>query len=50
MKHFRAKVKESTGNYIYPEYIGDVTKEYLIDFLGLNKPDVLEWDIEELDD
>ena len=54
MKHFRATIKEKGKDgvirHVFPEYVGDVTKEYLIDFWGLNNPDVLEWNIEEWDD
>lgn len=51
MKHFVATIKEmgTDGKVrtLHPEYMGDVTEEYLIDFWGLNHPDVLEYEIEE---
>jgi hypothetical protein len=55
MKHFKATIKEKSAkdglvHFLYPEYYGDVTKEYLIKFWGLDKPDVLEYKIEEYDD
>ena len=54
MKHFKATIKENSMDGVIrtlrPEFVGDATKEYLINFWGLNNPDVLEWKIEELDD
>ena len=54
MKHFRATIKENGSDgvirHVFPEFVGNVTKEFLIDFWGLNNPDVLEWTIEEYDD
>ena len=54
MKHFKATIKEKGMDGVIrtllPEFVGDATKEYLINFWGLNNPDVLEWKIEELDD
>lgn len=54
MKRFKATIKEKGADgiirHLHPEFVGDVTKEYLIDFWGLNNPDVLEWEINELDE
>ena len=54
MKHFRATIKEKGRNgvirHVYPEFVGNVTKDFLIDFWGLNNPDVLVWTIGEYDD
>ena len=54
MKHFKATIKEKGMDGVIrilrPEFFGDANKEYLINFWGLNNPDVLEWKIEELDD
>ena len=54
MKHFKATIKEKGMDGVIrtlrPEFFGDSTKEYLINFWGLNNPDVLEWNIEEYDD
>ena len=51
MKHFKATIKEKGMDGIIrtlcPEFVGDATKEYLINFWGLNNTDVLEWNIEE---
>ena len=53
MKHFKATIKEmgkdGVVGHVFPEFVGNVTREYLIDFWGLNNPDVLEWSIEEWD-
>ena len=53
MKHFKAPIKEKCMDGIIrtlrPEFVGDATKEYLINFWGLNNQDVLEWNIEEYD-
>ena len=52
MKRFVATIKElgKDGNVhvLHPEYVGDVTKEYLKCFWGLDEPDVLEWEINEI--
>ena len=52
MKHYKATIKEmgkdSVARHVFPEFVGNVTREYLIDFWGLNNPDVLEWEIEEI--
>ena len=54
MKHFKATIKEKGVDGVIrtlrPEFVGDATKEYLINFWGLNNPDVLEWNIEEYDE
>ena len=54
MKHFKSTIKENGMDGVIrtlrPEYVGDATKEYLINFCGLNNPDVLEWTIEEYDE
>lgn len=55
MKHFKAHIVEKNAKdgkirHLYPEYVGDATREYLIDFWGLNNPDVLEWMIDEWED
>lgn len=54
MKHFKATIKENGMDGVIrtlrPEFVGDATKEYLINFWGLNNPDVLEWTIEEYDE
>ena len=48
MKHFKATIKEKSGAVLHPSYIGDVNKEYLIKFWGLDNDDVEEWTIEEV--
>ena len=54
MKRFVATIKEKGSDgvvrHLHPEYLGDVTREFLINFWGLNDPDVLEWEIEEFCD
>ena len=35
---------------LFPSFVGNVSKEYLIDFWGLRNTEVLEWNIEEYDD
>ena len=54
MNHFKATIKEKGVDGVIrtlrPEFFGDATKEYLINFWRLNNPDVLEWNIEEYDD
>jgi hypothetical protein len=36
--------------HVFPEFVGNVTKDFLIDFWWLNNPDVLEWNIEVFDE
>lgn len=54
MKRFKATIKENGMDGIIrtlrPEFVGDATNEYLINFWGLNNQDVLEWTIEEYDE
>ena len=54
MKRFKATIKEigkdGQVHVLHPEYLGDVTREFLINFWGLNDPDVLEWNIEEFNE
>ena len=54
MKHFKATIKEKGKDgqvhVLHPEFVGDVTSEYLIDFWGLNNPDVIGYTIDEYDD
>jgi hypothetical protein len=50
MKHFKATIKERGGHILHPEYYGDVTKEFLIDFWGCNEPDVVWYTIKEVTD
>lgn len=43
MKHWEARIKERCNPHIVtPSYYGDVDREYLIKFWGLNEPDI-EW-------
>lgn len=52
MKVVRATIKERGGAVLHPEYdIPDdefqfLTRQYFIDFWGLNAPDVVEWELE----
>jgi hypothetical protein len=54
MKHFKAHIKERGKDgkvrHLFPEFCGNVTKEYLIDFWGLNNDDVIDYNIEEFND
>lgn len=50
-KHWAAKIKEhGNDNILTPTYWGYVDKKYLIDFWGLNDPDVEWYEIYEEDD
>jgi len=50
MKRFVATIKEKGNPHIlHPQYLGDVTIEFLEEFLGLNNPDVEYFSIEERD-
>ena len=51
MKHFTAKIKEQGNSHILtPSYTGDVDKEFLIKFWGLNEPDIEWYTIEETEE
>ena len=54
MKHFKAIIKElgkdGIVRHVFPEFVGNVTKKFLIVFWGLDNPDLLEWTIEEYND
>lgn len=43
MKTYNITVKEvGNPNPLHPSYTGDVDEDFIIEFFGLNKPDV-EW-------
>lgn len=43
MKHWEARIKEKNNHHILtPSYYGNVNKEFLIKFWGLNEYDI-EW-------
>lgn len=52
MKTVRATIKERSGAVLHPEYLVPddelrfYTRQYFIDFWGLNDPDVVEWELE----
>lgn len=50
MKHFTATIKEKDGSVLHPSYIGDVDEDYLVKFWGLDRDDVVEWEIKEVTD
>ena len=54
MKHFKATIKEKGMDGVirtlHQEFVGDATKEYLINFWWFKNPDVLELTIEEYDE
>ena len=49
MKRFKATIVEVGGACLHPEFIGDdsTTKSDMIKFWGLDKPDVISYDIVE---
>ena len=47
-KHFELTIKERGGAELHPSYMGDVDKQFLIDFFGLDKPDVESYEIHEV--
>ena len=43
MKTFNITIKEvDNPNLLHPSYTGDVDRKFIIEFFGLNEPDV-EW-------
>ena len=47
-RHFELTIKEKGGAVIHPSYIGDVDRDRLVEFFGLNKSDVESFDIHEV--
>ena len=49
--HYRVRIKErNTPHEIETEYIGNKTRQQIIEFYGLNKPDVEHYRIEVVND
>lgn len=49
MKHFKITIKEKGHERpVCPEYVGNVTEAYLIDFFGLERNDVESYTIEDI--
>ena len=50
VKHFKASILEKgehgDSHHVFPEYVGEATIDYLIDFWGLHNDDVISWKIE----
>lgn len=45
--HYRVRIKEwNTPHWIESEYIGNLTRQQIIEFYGLNEPDVEDYKIE----
>lgn len=48
-RHFKITVKERTTRQILtPEYIGNASREQVIQFFGLEEPDIEWYKIEEI--
>lgn len=48
-KHFKIRAKErTTGQIVTPEYVGNKTREQVIEFFGLEEPDIERYEIEEI--
>lgn len=47
-KRWKVRVKEVGNDILTPEVWGYYTKEQVIEFLGLNKPDVEWYEMEEI--
>lgn len=48
MKTYNVTIKEvGNPNLLHPSYTGDVDRDFIIDFFGLNEPDVEWYKIEE---
>ena len=51
MKHFKIAIKEKGHEQpVCPEYVGNVTEAYLIDFFGLERDGVESYTIEDVTD
>ena len=49
--HYRVRIKEwNTPHWIESEYIGNLTRQQIIEFYGLNEPDVEDYRIEVVND
>lgn len=48
MKTWEITIKEAGNpNLLHPSYTGDVDRDFIIEFFGLNEPDVEWYKIEE---
>ena len=47
-RHFEATIVEKGGHVLHPSYVGNVDEEYLIEFWGLNEPDVVVYVLKEI--
>ena len=47
-RHFELTIKEKGGAVLHPSYMGCVDEEFLVDFFGLNNPDVESYEITEI--
>ena len=49
-KHFKIRTKErTTGQIVTPEYVGNKTREQVIEFFGLEEPDIEWYEISEVE-
>lgn len=48
MKHYKITVKEKNGQVCHPEFKGNKTRREIIEFFGLEEPDVEWYTIEEV--
>lgn len=49
MKQYKITMKEVGNDRLLESfYYGDVSREYLVDFYGLNQPDIEWYDIEDI--
>lgn len=49
-KHFKIRAKErTTGQIVTPEYVGNKTREQVIEFFGLEEPDIEWYEISEVE-
>lgn len=50
MLHYKITVKETNGQVCHPEFRGNKTRREIIEFFGLEEPDVEWYKIEVLHD
>jgi len=47
-RYFELTTKEKGGAVLHPSYAGCVDEDFLVDFFGLNNPDVESYKINEI--
>ncbi len=47
-RHFELTIREKGGAVLHPSYMGCVDEDFLVQYFGLNSPDVESYEITEI--